>query len=64
MSVILIERLEAIKEIDKSSLSHAEKKTLRKEVKAIDRQLKELNGGVYLSVGAIIIILLLVIILL
>ncbi len=50
--------------MDKSDLKHSEKKVLRKEVRSIEKQLKQNNGGVYLSVGAIIIIILLLIILL
>jgi len=48
----------------KSNLNSTEKKNLRKEVRTIRKELRENNGGVYLSVGAVIIILLLLIILL
>jgi hypothetical protein len=57
-------RLNEINAIDKSKLSHADKKALRKEVRNIKRELASSNGGVYLSVGAIIIIILLLILLL
>lgn len=57
-------RLNEIKEMDKTNLNSSEKKSLRKEVRSINRELKTMNGGVYLSVGAIIIIILLLIILL
>ena len=60
----LLERLNEIKAMDKSNLSSVEKKQLRKETRAIKSQLKEIGGGVYLSVGAIIVILLLLILLL
>ena len=60
----LIVRLNEINTMDKSNLSSLEKKELRKEVRATNKQLKELNGGIYLSVGAVIIILLLLILLL
>jgi len=60
---ILTTRLYEIKAIDKSKLNSSEKKQLRKEVRSIKKELKELNGGVYLSVGAVIIIVLLLIIL-
>lgn len=63
-STVLLNRLDEINEMDKSELKHAEKKVLRKEVRSIEKQLKQNNGGVYLSVGAIIIIILLLIILL
>jgi len=61
---LLLNRLEEIKEMDKKGMSSAEKKELRKEVRAIETELKNLGSGVYISVGAIIIILLLIIILL
>jgi hypothetical protein len=54
----LVQRLEDIKEMDKSGLSGMEKKDLRKEVKGIRKEMKAMKGGVYLSVGAIIIIIL------
>ena len=60
----MILRLNEIKSMDKSKLTLSDKKSLRKEVRAINRELKTMNGGVYLSVGAIIIIILLLIILL
>jgi hypothetical protein len=56
-------RLEEIKAIDKSTLSKAEKKALRGEVKAIKKEMKEIGGGVYLSVGAVILIVLLIVLL-
>lgn len=58
------DRLEEIKAMDKSDMTRAEKKELRKEVKAIKADLKSTGNGVYLSVGAIIIIILLLILLL
>jgi hypothetical protein len=60
----LLNRLEEIKDMDKSELSGSEKKELRKEVKGIKKEMKTISGGVYLSVGAIIIIILLLILLL
>jgi hypothetical protein len=60
----MILRLEEIKSMDKSNLNATEKKSLRKEVRAIRHDLRESSGGLYLSVGAIIIIILLLIILL
>lgn len=63
-SQILISRLNEIKAIDKSSLTSFEKKELRKEVRSIKSQLREMGGGVYLSALAIIIIIVLLIILL
>jgi hypothetical protein len=60
----LTNRLEEINQMDKSALNRSEKKVYRQEVRAINKELKELGGGVYLSVGAIIIIVLLLILLL
>jgi len=61
---VLEVRLNEINDMDKSDLKSAEKRELRKEVRSIKKQMSELGGGVYISVGAIIIILLLLIILL
>jgi hypothetical protein len=61
----LLNRLEEIKAMDVASMTKAEKRELRKEVKAIKKEMREINdGGVYISVGGIIIILLLLILLL
>ena len=57
-------RLAEINELDKTNMRSAEKRELRKEVRSIKKQVSELGGGVYISVGAIILILLLLIILL
>lgn len=59
-----LDRLDEIKEMDKSDMSRAEKKELRQEVKEIKAELKSTGNGVYLSVGAVIIIILLLILLL
>ncbi len=63
-ATVLLARLEKIDAMDKSTMSFSEKKKLRKEVRAINKNLTELGGGVYLSVGGIIIIILLLILLL
>jgi hypothetical protein len=64
-------RLNEIKAIDTKALSSAEKKELRKEVREIKSELKANSesasvnsGGVYVSVGAAILIVLLLILLL
>lgn len=57
-------RLDEINAMDKSKLTAAEKKTLRKEVKSINSSLRAIGGGVYVSVGALILILIILIILL
>ncbi|GEC71431.1 hypothetical protein SAMN05443543_10518 [Flavobacterium flevense] len=59
----MLNRLNEIKEMDKSNLSSSEKKELRTEVKTIKKTLKSSGHGIYLSVGAIIIIILLLILL-
>ena len=61
---VLLNRLKEIKDMDKSNLSRAEKKTLRKEVKEIKTTMKASGNGVYLSIGAILIIILLLILIL
>ena len=61
----MLARLNEIKAMDKSSLTSSDKKELRKEVRTIKKNLKASgNGGVYLSIGAIIIIILLLILIL
>ena len=60
----LLLRLDEINALDKTQLTASERKGLRKEVKSIKKELKTMNQGVYLSVGAIIIIVLLLILLL
>lgn len=60
----MYDRLEEIKAMDKSEMTRAEKKALRKEVREIKSELRFTGNGVYLSVGAIIIIILLLILLL
>ncbi|TDO21624.1 hypothetical protein [Pedobacter duraquae] len=57
-------RVEEIRHMDKSHLSRAEKKELRKELREMKSQARAMGGGVYLSVGAIIIIILLLILIL
>jgi len=60
----LMQRLEEIKASDKSELTRLEKKNLRKEVKEIKKEMAANKGGIYLSIGAVIIIILLLILLL
>jgi hypothetical protein len=61
---VMMSRLEEIKAMDKSNMTSKQKRELRKEVRSIKKSMTELSGGVYLSVGAIIIIVLLLILLL
>ncbi|WP_318543313.1 hypothetical protein [Marixanthotalea marina] len=60
---IMLDRLEEIKAMDRSSLKREERKELREEVREIKSTLRAKGGGLYISAGAIIIILLLIIIL-
>jgi hypothetical protein len=60
----LLIRLNEINALDKSNLKSSEKRSLRKETRSINHQLRQAGGGVYISVGAAIIIILLLIILL
>jgi DNA gyrase/topoisomerase IV subunit A len=57
-------RVNEIKAMDKSNLTRAERKALKEELKGLKKEAKVISGGVYLSVGAIIIIILLLILLL
>ena len=63
-SEALLVRLAEINEMDKSDLTRAEKRDLRQEVRQIDKAMTLNGGGVYLSVGALIIVILLLILLL
>jgi len=56
-------RLEEISATDMSTLKLSEKKELRKEVRSIKRELKDISGGVYISAGLLILILVLLIVL-
>ncbi|TCC93245.1 hypothetical protein EZ428_00280 [Pedobacter frigiditerrae] len=60
----IVNRVEEIRNMDKSNLTREEKKALRKELREMKDKARALSGGVYLSVGAIIIIILLLILIL
>jgi len=60
----ITDRVQEIRAMDKSQLTKAEKKELRKELRGLKKQANALGGGIYLSVGAIIIIILLLILIL
>lgn len=57
-------RVEEIRNLDRSELSREERKQLRNELLELKKEAKAMSGGVYLSVGAIIIILLVLILIL
>jgi hypothetical protein len=58
MAKVLLTRLDEINAIDKSDLSSSETRKLRREVRVIKGDLKELDGGHYLPVGTLMILLL------
>ncbi|NQU32822.1 MAG: hypothetical protein HQ521_06270 [Bacteroidetes bacterium] len=58
----LIERLDEIKDIDKTELSPSEKKVLRKEVRYIKDKLDH-SGPIYISGATILLIVILIILL-
>lgn len=60
----LVTRVNEIQNMDKTNLSSTEKKELKKELKLMKHQADGLGRGVYLSVGALIIIILLLILIL
>lgn len=57
-------RLIEIKNMDKSNLTSVQKRELKKEVKEIRRDNRRKGSGIYISLGALIIVVLLLIILL
>jgi hypothetical protein len=62
----LLIRLFEIKNMDKTTLTNSDKKALRKELRGMKKEMKASSGldsKVYISVGAIIIIILLIILL-
>jgi hypothetical protein len=59
----LLARLDEINAMNKSGLNSSEKKNLRKEVRSIKHQLRVIGGGIYLSAGALLLIIILAIIL-
>ncbi|MGI4751374.1 MAG: hypothetical protein ACRYFB_12140 [Janthinobacterium lividum] len=58
------DRVEEIKAMDKSQLSKEERQELKTELKTMKTQAHAIGGGIYLSVGAIIIIILVLILIL
>ena len=58
----IMTRLEEIKAMDIKSISRTEKKALRKEVKAMEKEMKQMSGGgVYISLGGLLLIILILI---
>jgi len=61
---VLINRLEEIRKMDMTTLSRSEKKELRNEVRETKKELKTNSSGVYISVGALLVVIILLILLL
>lgn len=61
---VLVLRLQEIKELDMTELDKTEKRELRAEVREINKELKKNGGGIYLSVGALLVVIILLILLL
>ncbi len=62
----IVDRLETISTIDRSTLTHEERKALRTEVRDLKREAATYNRGgevIYISAGTVIIILLLILLL-
>jgi len=57
-------RLDEIAAIDRTTMRPTERRELRQEVRAIKAELKAQGGGVYISVGALLIVIILLILLL
>lgn len=61
----ITKRVEAIRAMDRSALNKTEKKELRKELRSLNKEAKIVGkGGIYLSVGAILVIILILILIL
>jgi len=57
-------RVQEIKAMDKSQLTKEDRRELRDELKSMKKESRAMGGGIYLSVGAIIIIILVLILIL
>ena len=61
---VLIDRVEEIKAMDKSLLTKSEKKELRNELRETKKEIKNNGRGIYLSVGALLVVIVLLVLLL
>ncbi len=59
----LVDRVEEIREMDKSEMTSKEKRVLRKEVKEIKKNVKKHDGTIYIGGSTLLIIILLIILL-
>lgn len=62
-SKVLELRLNEINAMDRTNMKASEKKSLRKEVRSINSKRRDIGGGVYISAGALILIIILLIVL-
>lgn len=60
----LTKRVEEIRDMDKSNLTIAEKREMKKELKGIKETVKKDGGYIYIGAGTLLVILLIVILLL
>jgi hypothetical protein len=60
----MLNRLEEIKAMDLEHMPRSEKRKYAKEVKQIQKKMNALSGGVYISAGALLVVLILLLILL
>ncbi len=60
---LMTKRVEEIRDMDKSEMNSKERKELRKELREIKSDIKKSGGTVYISGGALILIIILVILL-
>ena len=61
---VLTNRVEEIKDMDKSKMTSKERRALRKEVREINTEVRASNGGgVYIGVGTLLLIIILILIL-
>ena len=60
----LANRLEEIKAMDLENMPRSEKRKYAKEVKQIQKKMNAVGGGVYISAGALLVIVILLIVLL
>lgn len=60
----LVSRLGELKQIDRSKLVASERRKVRKEAQGIKKELKTLDQGIYLSLGALLLVIILLILLL
>ncbi len=58
------EKFAVLRSINRSDLNRTEKRSLRKEQKKINKELRAVSGGVYISVGVLLVVIILLIILL